>query len=74
MLLKGVYAEYFCEPLPTLSEIKLNDGVFVGLDIKKPSRDENFESQIRKRKTGSLLNDFLDKKAYTTYVADLLEN
>lgn len=62
MLLIGVYVGYFCEPLPTLSEIKLNDGVFVGLDIKKPSRDENFESQIRKRKTGSLLNDFLDKK------------
>ncbi|GBM12403.1 hypothetical protein AVEN_211581-1 [Araneus ventricosus] len=35
-----------CDQFPGLSEAKLKEGVFVGSDIRKVMKDENFESKM----------------------------
>ncbi|GBM53251.1 hypothetical protein AVEN_128419-1 [Araneus ventricosus] len=38
--------KYLCDQFPGLSEAKLKEGVFVGPDIRKMMKDENFETKI----------------------------
>ncbi|GBM53421.1 hypothetical protein AVEN_27329-1 [Araneus ventricosus] len=39
------YFKYLCDQFPGLSEAKLKEGVFVGKDIRKMMKDENFETK-----------------------------
>ncbi|GBO38069.1 hypothetical protein AVEN_128562-1 [Araneus ventricosus] len=38
--------KYLCDQFPGLSEAKLKEGVFVGPDIRKMMKDENFETKM----------------------------
>ncbi|GBM92804.1 hypothetical protein AVEN_182696-1 [Araneus ventricosus] len=42
----GECFKYFCDQFPGLSEAKLKEGVFVGPDIRKMMKDENFETKM----------------------------
>ncbi|GBN94057.1 hypothetical protein AVEN_33293-1 [Araneus ventricosus] len=43
---EGECFKYFCDQFPGLSEAKLKEDVFVGPDIRKMIKDENFEIKI----------------------------
>ncbi|GBO33464.1 hypothetical protein AVEN_123576-1 [Araneus ventricosus] len=42
----GECFKYLCDQFPDLSEAKLKEGVFVGLDVRKMMKDENFETKM----------------------------
>ncbi|GBN05118.1 hypothetical protein AVEN_132104-1 [Araneus ventricosus] len=42
---EGECFKYLCDQFPSLSEAKLKEGVFVGPDIRKMMKDENFETK-----------------------------
>ncbi|GBO42707.1 hypothetical protein AVEN_211425-1 [Araneus ventricosus] len=42
----GECFKYLCDQFPGLSEAKLKEGVFVGLDVRKMVKDENFETKM----------------------------
>ncbi|GBM58866.1 hypothetical protein AVEN_87158-1 [Araneus ventricosus] len=44
----GEYFKYPRDQFPGLSEAKLKEGVFVGPDIRKMMKDENFETKMEK--------------------------
>ncbi|GBM50564.1 hypothetical protein AVEN_266786-1 [Araneus ventricosus] len=43
---EGECFKYFCDQFPGLSEAKLKEVVFVGPDIRKMMKDENFETKM----------------------------
>ncbi|GBN77032.1 hypothetical protein AVEN_23393-1 [Araneus ventricosus] len=43
---EGGCFKYLCDQFPGLSEAKLKEGVFVGPDIRKIMKDENFETKM----------------------------
>ncbi|GBM72250.1 hypothetical protein AVEN_221184-1 [Araneus ventricosus] len=43
---EGECFKYLCDQFPGLSEAKLKEGVFVGPDIRKMMKDENFETKM----------------------------
>ncbi|GBN83916.1 hypothetical protein AVEN_177652-1 [Araneus ventricosus] len=43
---EGECFKYLCDQFMGLSEAKLNEGVFVGPDIRKMTKDENFETKM----------------------------
>ncbi|GBN13922.1 hypothetical protein AVEN_139708-1 [Araneus ventricosus] len=44
---EGECFKYLCGQFPDLSESKLKEGVFVGPDIRKTMKDENFETKMK---------------------------
>ncbi|GBM32553.1 hypothetical protein AVEN_187143-1 [Araneus ventricosus] len=50
---EGECFKYFCDQFSGLSEAKLKEGVFVGSDIRKMMKDENFDTKMEttERKT-----------------------
>ncbi|GBN79382.1 hypothetical protein AVEN_17485-1 [Araneus ventricosus] len=42
----GECFKYLCDQFPGLSEAKVQEGVFVGSDIRKTTKDENFEAKM----------------------------
>ncbi|GBL69401.1 hypothetical protein AVEN_35913-1, partial [Araneus ventricosus] len=70
---EGECFKYLCDQFPGLPEAKLKEGVFVGPDIRKMMKDENFELKIEKneRKTWKSFNlvitSFLGNKKYPNY-------
>ncbi|GBM07245.1 hypothetical protein AVEN_25499-1 [Araneus ventricosus] len=38
--------KYLCDQFPGLSEAKLKEGMFIGPDIRKTMKDENFETKM----------------------------
>lgn len=80
---EGDCFKYLCEQFPGLSEAKLKEGVFVGPDIRKLSRDGSFVTKMNeKEKTAWLsfklvVTGFLGNKKdpnYKSIVADMPEN
>ncbi|GBN50343.1 hypothetical protein AVEN_45574-1 [Araneus ventricosus] len=43
---EGECFKYFCDQFPGLSEEKLKKGVFIGPNIRKMMKDENFETKM----------------------------
>ncbi|GBN12431.1 hypothetical protein AVEN_101832-1 [Araneus ventricosus] len=43
---EGEYFKYLCDQFPGLSEAKLKERMFVGPDIRKMLKDENFETKM----------------------------
>ncbi|GBN74208.1 hypothetical protein AVEN_51914-1 [Araneus ventricosus] len=43
---EGECFKYLCDQFPGLSEAKLKEGVFVGPDIRKMMKDEDFETKM----------------------------
>ncbi|GBO40503.1 hypothetical protein AVEN_112430-1 [Araneus ventricosus] len=43
---EGECFKYLCDQFPGLSEAKLKEGVFIGPDIRKIMKDENFETKM----------------------------
>ncbi|GBO10313.1 hypothetical protein AVEN_154387-1 [Araneus ventricosus] len=43
--------KYLCEQFSGLSEVKLKEGVFVGPDIRKMMKDENYETKMETKKS-----------------------
>ncbi|GBM99830.1 hypothetical protein AVEN_224441-1 [Araneus ventricosus] len=43
---EGGCFKYLCDQFPGLSEAKLKEGAFVGSDIRKMVKDENFETKM----------------------------
>ncbi|GBL87680.1 hypothetical protein AVEN_81310-1 [Araneus ventricosus] len=43
---KGECFKYLCDQFPGLSEAKLKEGVFIRPDIRKMTKDENFETKM----------------------------
>ncbi|GBN24438.1 hypothetical protein AVEN_39044-1 [Araneus ventricosus] len=43
---EGECFKYLCDQFPGLSEAKLKEGVFIGQDIRKIMKDENFETKM----------------------------
>ncbi|GBM21946.1 hypothetical protein AVEN_187944-1 [Araneus ventricosus] len=69
----GESFKYLCDQLPCLSEAKLKEGVFVGSDIRKMMKDENFENKMEtnERKTWEsfklVITSFLGNKKDPNY-------
>ncbi|GBN98623.1 hypothetical protein AVEN_35122-1 [Araneus ventricosus] len=43
---EGECFKYLCDQFPCLSEAKLKEGVFMGREIRKIMKDENFETKM----------------------------
>ncbi|GBM47997.1 hypothetical protein AVEN_34334-1 [Araneus ventricosus] len=58
---EGECFKYLCDQFPGLSEEKLKEGVFVGPDIRKMMKDENFETKMEtnERKTWESIKLFI---------------
>lgn len=44
---EGHCSKYLCTKFPRLSEAKIKEGIFVGLDIRVQMKDENFIAIIQ---------------------------
>ncbi|GBN61762.1 hypothetical protein AVEN_8143-1 [Araneus ventricosus] len=80
---EGECFKYLCDQFLGLSEVKLKEGVFVGPDIRKMMKDENFETKIEtnERKAWEsfklVITNFLgDKKDpnYKYIVEEMIKN
>ncbi|GBL75035.1 hypothetical protein AVEN_243825-1 [Araneus ventricosus] len=75
--------KYLCDQFPGLSEAKLKEGVFVGPDIRKMMKDDNFETKMEtnERKAWEsfklVITSFLGNKKdpnYKSIVEELTKN
>ncbi|GBM93275.1 hypothetical protein AVEN_168041-1 [Araneus ventricosus] len=75
--------KYLCDQFPGLSEAKLKEGVFVGPDIRKMMKDEDFETKmkINERKVWEsfklVITSFLVNKKdrnYKSIVEEIIKN
>ncbi|GBM59873.1 hypothetical protein AVEN_50458-1 [Araneus ventricosus] len=83
LLKEGECFKYLCDQFPGLPEAKLKEGVFVGSDIRKMMKDENFETKMEtnKRKAWESfkldITSFLGNKKDTNYksiVEEMIKN
>ncbi|GBL72332.1 hypothetical protein AVEN_115276-1 [Araneus ventricosus] len=79
----GECFKYLCDQFPGLSEAKLKEGVFVGLNIRKMTKDENFETKMEtnERKAWESfqpgISSFLGNKKnpnYKSIVEEMIKN
>ncbi|GBN00043.1 hypothetical protein AVEN_192949-1 [Araneus ventricosus] len=79
----GECFKYLCDQFPGLSEAKLKEGVFAGLDIRKMMKDENFETKMEttERKAWKSfkpgISSFLGNKKnpnYKSIVEEMIKN
>ncbi|GBL90588.1 hypothetical protein AVEN_179491-1 [Araneus ventricosus] len=80
---EGESFKYLCDQFPGLSETKLKEGVFIGPDIRKIMKDENFETKMEtnERKAWEsfklIITSFLGNKkdpSYKSIVEEMIKN
>ncbi|GBL81227.1 hypothetical protein AVEN_164681-1 [Araneus ventricosus] len=80
---EGECFTYLCDHFSGLSEAKLKEGVFVGPDIRKMMKDENFETKMEtdERKAWEsfklVITSFLGNKKHPNYksiVEEMIKN
>ncbi|GBN15865.1 hypothetical protein AVEN_17984-1 [Araneus ventricosus] len=80
---EGEFFKYLCDQYSGLSEAKLKEGVFIGPDIRKIMKDENFETKMEtnERKAWESLKliiiSFLGKEKdpnYKSIVEEMIKN
>lgn len=54
---KGKYFKYLCQPFSSLSEAKLKEGVFNGLNIRKLMKDGNCDKNRQKKRQHMYLSN-----------------
>lgn len=76
---QGECFKYLCNKFPSLSEAKLKEGIFVGPDIRKLMKDEDFETKMNFEEKEAwvsfkkVVKNFLGNKKSSDYV-QLVEN
>ncbi|GBM70932.1 hypothetical protein AVEN_111991-1 [Araneus ventricosus] len=80
---EGECFKYLCDQFPRLSEAKLKEGVFIGPDIRKMMKDENFETKMERNERKAwesfklVITSFLGNKKdpnYKSIVEEMIKN
>ncbi|GBO17822.1 hypothetical protein AVEN_213402-1 [Araneus ventricosus] len=80
---EGECFKYLCDQFPGLSEAKLKEGVFIGPDIRKIMKDENFETKLETSERNTwessklVITSFLGNKKdpnYKSIVEEMIKN